>query len=64
MFMDKCGAMACLAAFQAVVRLKLKINLTCSIGLVENFISDNAYRPSDIIKSRKGLTVEIGNTDA
>ena len=32
--------------------------------MVENSIANNAYRPSDIIKSRKGLTVEIGNTDA
>lgn len=64
MFLDKCGAMTVLSAFQTVVRQKLKINLTCSIGLVENFINENAYRPSDIITSRKGLTVEIGNTDA
>ena len=64
MFLDKCGAVTVLSAFQAIVKEKLAINLTCSIGLVENFISDNAYRPSDIIKSRKGLTVEIGNTDA
>jgi len=34
------------------------------MGFVENFVSDNSYRPLDIIKSRKGLTVEIGNTDA
>lgn len=34
------------------------------MGFVENFISDNSYRQSDIIKSRKGLHVEIGNTDA
>lgn len=64
MFLDKCGAVTCLSAFQAIVKQKIAINVTCSIGLVENFISDNAYRPSDIIKSRKGLTVEIGNTDA
>ena len=35
-----------------------------SIGLVENFVSNNSYRPLDIITSRKGITVEIGNTDA
>jgi leucyl aminopeptidase len=64
MFLDKHGATSCLAAFQAVVDEKLAINVTCSIGMVENFISDRAYRPSDIITSRKGLTVEIGNTDA
>lgn len=64
MFMDKLGAMTVLASFQAVVKEKIPINLTCSIGLVENSINENAYRPSDIIQSRKGLTVEIGNTDA
>lgn len=34
------------------------------MGLVENFINGNSYRPLDIIKSRKGIAVEIGNTDA
>jgi len=34
------------------------------MGFVENFIADNSFRPSDIIKSRKGITVNIGNTDA
>ncbi len=32
--------------------------------MVENFVGSNSYRPSDIIVSRKGITVEIGNTDA
>lgn len=64
MFLDKHGATSVLSAFEAVVEEKLAVNITCSIGLVENFISDRAYRPSDIIISRKGLSVEIGNTDA
>ena len=64
MYLDKSGAMTVLAAFFAIVKEKLPINVTCSVGLVENFISANSYRPNDIIKSRKGLTVEIGNTDA
>ena len=64
MYTDNCGAINCLSAFQAIVRQKLKINLTCSLGFAENSINQNAYRPSDIIASRKGLTVEIGNTDA
>lgn len=34
------------------------------MGMVENFVGSNSYRPSDIIVSRKGVTVEIGNTDA
>lgn len=57
MFLDKCGAVSVFTAFQYVVKEKVKINLTASMGFVENFISDNAYRPSDIITSRKGITV-------
>ena len=64
MFLDKHGACSVLSAFETIVEEKMKVNVTCSIGLVENFLSDNSYRPMDIIKSRKGLTVEIGNTDA
>lgn len=64
MYMDKCGAVSVFTAFQYVVEEKLKLNLTVSMGWVENSISKNAYRPSDIIASRKGITVEIGNTDA
>ena len=36
----------------------------CSFPAVENSVSGHAYRPSDVFPSRKGLTVEIGNTDA
>jgi leucyl aminopeptidase len=46
------------------VKLKLPINLVAVVGLAENFVSSNSFRPLDIIRSRKGLTVEIGNTDA
>ena len=56
MFLDKHGATSVLSAFEAIVKEKIAINVTCSIGLVENSISNNSYRPSDIIKSRKGLT--------
>ena len=58
------GAVATLAAFRAAVDFGLKVNLTATVGLVENFLSSTSYRPSDIIRSHKGLTVEIGNTDA
>ena len=57
MFLDKCGAVNCLCAFQAIVEEGLKINLTVSMGWVENFLDAKSYRPSDIFKSRKGLTV-------
>jgi leucyl aminopeptidase len=43
---------------------KLPIALRVLIPAVENSISDEAFRPGDIYKSRKGITVEIGNTDA
>jgi leucyl aminopeptidase len=42
----------------------LDIDLTVLVPAVENAISGNAFRPGDILTSRKGLTVEIGNTDA
>lgn len=64
MYLDKHGACSVFSAFQSIVDEKVKINLTCSMGFVENFLSDNSYRPSDIFKSRKGIMVEIGNTDA
>jgi leucyl aminopeptidase len=64
MFLDKHGAASMLAAFRAVCQLGLKVNLTCSLGMAENCISGKAYKTTDIFTSRKGLTVEIGHTDA
>lgn len=64
MFLDKCGAATVLHGFKAVVEAGLKINLTVTLGMAENSIGDDAYRPSDIYRSLKGITVEIGNTDA
>jgi leucyl aminopeptidase len=42
----------------------LKVRLQLLIPAVENAIAGNAFRPGDVLRSRKGLTVEIGNTDA
>ena len=64
MFLDKHGACSVLMAFKSVVEAKLKVNLVCTVGLVENLVGSNAYHPSDIIVSHSGLTVEINNTDA
>lgn len=61
---DMGGAANVLGLAQMIIRAKLPIFLKVLIPVVENVISGNAYRPGDIIKSRKGLTVEIGNTDA
>lgn len=64
MHCDKGGACSCLGTFKGVVELGLKINLVCTVALVENAIDGNAYRPSDIITTLKGINVEITNTDA
>jgi len=61
---DMAGGAHVLGLAQMIMEAKLPICLRVLIPVVENVISGNAYRPGDIIKSRKGLTIEIGNTDA
>jgi leucyl aminopeptidase len=61
---DMGGAAAVLALAHMVMDAKLDVRLRVLIPAVENSVSGSAYRPGDILKSRKGLTVEIGNTDA
>lgn len=61
---DMGGAAAALALAQMVMHAKLPVALRVLIPAVENSISDEAFRPGDVYKSRKGITVEIGNTDA
>ncbi len=61
---DMGGAAHVLGLAHMIMSLKLSINLRVLIPAVENSISGNSYRPSDIINSRKGLSVEVGNTDA
>jgi leucyl aminopeptidase len=61
---DMGGAAHVLGLAQLIMTLGLKVNLRVYIPAVENSISGNAYRPSDIIRTRNGTTVEIGNTDA
>ena len=61
---DMGGAANVLALAQMVMGAKLKVRLRVLIPAVENAIAGNAFRPMDVFKSRKGLTVEIGNTDA
>ncbi len=61
---DMGGAAHVLGLASVIMSLGLKVNLRVYIPAVENAISGNAYRPSDIIRTRKGTTVEIGNTDA
>jgi len=61
---DMGGAATVLALAQMIMDRKLKVRLAVHIPAVENAISGAAYRPRDVYRSRKGLTVEIGNTDA
>ena len=61
---DMGGAAAVLGIAHMVMDAKLPVSLRVLIPAVENSVSGEAYRPGDVLKSRKGLTVEVGNTDA
>ena len=61
---DMGGAATTLSVAQAVMALGLPVRLRLLIGAVENSVAGNAFRPGDVIATRKGLSVEIGNTDA
>jgi leucyl aminopeptidase len=61
---DMCGAAGVLGAFLAAVEMKLKLNLVCVVPTVENMPGGRAQRPSDVVTTMSGQTVEILNTDA
>ncbi len=61
---DMGGAAHAIALAQMIMAANLKVRLTLLVPTVENAVSGKAFRPSDVITSRKGLTVEIDNTDA
>jgi leucyl aminopeptidase len=61
---DMGGAAHVLGLARMIMQANLPVCLRVLIPAVENSISGNAYRPGDVIKSRKGMTIEIGNTDA
>nr|WP_305800579.1 leucyl aminopeptidase family protein [Shinella sp. XGS7] len=61
---DMGGAANALGLASLIMALKLPVRLQLLIPAVENAISGNAYRPGDIVPTRKGLNIEIGNTDA
>ncbi|HET6469378.1 MAG TPA: leucyl aminopeptidase family protein, partial [Geminicoccaceae bacterium] len=61
---DMGGAALMLALARAVMASGLRVRLRLLIPAVENSVGSRAFRPLDVIRSRKGLTVEIGNTDA
>jgi leucyl aminopeptidase len=61
---DRGGAAAVLSIARMVMEAGLDVRLRVLVPAVENAVSGNSFRPGDILTSRKGLTVEIGNTDA
>ncbi len=61
---DMGGAAHALALAQLVMQAGLKVRLHLLIPAVENAISGSAFRPGDVLRSRAGISVEIGNTDA
>jgi leucyl aminopeptidase len=61
---DMGGAAHALALARLVIAYHLPVRLQLLIPAVENSVAGNAYRPGDVIATRKGLSVEIGNTDA
>lgn len=64
MKMDMLGSATVLSAFEAVAKLKLPINLHCVVASAENMPDGNSYKPSDVITTHSGLTIEIKDTDA
>jgi leucyl aminopeptidase len=61
---DMGGAAVALGITRLVMETDLPVRLVTRIGCVENSVSGNAMRPSDVIRTRGGMTVEVGNTDA
>ena len=61
---DMAGAAVALALGRMIMDAGLKVRLRILLPIVENSVSASSFRPGDVYPSRKGLTVEIGNTDA
>ncbi|MFK0300461.1 leucyl aminopeptidase family protein [Brevundimonas sp. NPDC090276] len=61
---DMGGSAHALALGRLIMQADLPVRLVVLVAAVENAVSADAFRPGDILSSRKGLTIEIGNTDA
>jgi leucyl aminopeptidase len=61
---DMGGAAHVLALASMIMATKLNVRLRVLVPAVENSVSGDAFRPLDVLQTRKGITVEIGNTDA
>jgi len=61
---DMCGAANVMGTFVAAVGMALPVNLVVIVPAVENMPDADSYRPSDVLTSMSGKTIEVGNTDA
>ncbi|HSE13506.1 MAG TPA: leucyl aminopeptidase [Rudaea sp.] len=61
---DMCGGGGMLGTFLSAVELKVRLNLVCIVPAVENMPGGKAQRPSDVVTTMSGQTVEVLNTDA
>ena len=61
---DMAGAATVLGTLIAVARLRLPVNVTGYMGMVENMVSGDAFKLGDVLTSRQGKTIEVLNTDA
>jgi len=61
---DMGGAAHAIALARLIIGARLPVRLHLLVPAVENAVAGNAFRPGDVLNSRKGITVEIGNTDA
>lgn len=61
---DKCGAAAVAGFLKACELLKPRIKVVAALGMVRNSVGENAYVADELIRSRRGLAVRVGNTDA
>ena len=64
MKIDMGGSAVCVSSIKTIAELELKTNVVACVGLVENLVSGNSFRPGDILKSMSGQTIEVLNTDA
>ncbi len=64
MRLDKAGAVTIFGIIKTINDLKLPIEIHAILGFSENMISNTAYKPGDVLKTRNGKTIEVMNTDA
>jgi len=64
MKIDKAGASAILGVMKAVAELDLNIEVDAVLGVSENVVGKNSYKPGDVVRASNGKTIEISNTDA